>query len=106
VAAKDAIKNLEHGLEKKLDDLKTEIIQQRLAIEELEKENMESDITHVELPSTGICLDDIMDTLEKNLLLKALEKSKNKKEAAKLLNITFRSLRHRLKKHGVDFQRE
>jgi hypothetical protein len=105
-AAKDGLKDLGYSLQKKLDDLKAEMIEHRLAIERLEKERIESSIAHVELPSTGIHLQDIMDTLEKNLLLKALEKTKNKKEAAKLLNITLRALRHRLRKHDINPQRD
>jgi len=44
-----------------------------------------------------------MDRLEKTMLLKALEKTGgNKTEAAKLLNISFRSIRYRLDKHGIE----
>jgi two-component system response regulator PilR (NtrC family) len=51
----------------------------------------------------GASLDAAVDRLEKELLLKALERAGgNKTEAAKLLNISFRSLRYRLDKHGID----
>jgi len=51
----------------------------------------------------GVFLDAEMDRLEKSMLLKALEKTGgNKTEAAKLLNISFRSMRYRLDKHGID----
>ena len=44
-----------------------------------------------------------LDTMEKNLLLKALERTHGiKKKAAELLHISFRSLRYRLDKHGID----
>jgi len=50
-----------------------------------------------------VSLDGAMDHLEKTLLLRALRKTGgNKTEAAKLLNISFRSLRYRLDKHGID----
>ena len=50
-----------------------------------------------------VSLDEEMDRLEKTMLLKALEKTGgNKTEAAKLLNISFRSLRYRLEKHGIE----
>lgn len=50
-----------------------------------------------------VSLDGAMDHLEKTMLLRALEKTGgNKTEAAKLLNISFRSLRYRLDKHGID----
>jgi two-component system response regulator PilR (NtrC family) len=50
-----------------------------------------------------VSLDEEMDRLEKTMLLKALEKTGgNKTEAAKLLNISFRSIRYRLDKHGIE----
>lgn len=51
----------------------------------------------------GVSLDAEMDRLEKAMLLKALEKTGgNRTEAAKLLNISFRSIRYRLEKHGIE----
>jgi two-component system response regulator PilR (NtrC family) len=48
-------------------------------------------------------LDATIDRLERNLLLKALERSRGvRKEAARLLGISFRSLRYRLDKHQID----
>jgi len=53
--------------------------------------------------NSGVDLDDILVTIERKFLLKALEASGyNKNKASKLLNITFRSLRYRLKKHEID----
>jgi two-component system response regulator PilR (NtrC family) len=50
-----------------------------------------------------VSLDEEMDRLEKTMLIKALEKTGgNKTEAAKLLNISFRSMRYRLEKHGIE----
>jgi two-component system response regulator PilR (NtrC family) len=44
-----------------------------------------------------------MNTVEKEALLKALEQTRyNKTAAAKLLGITFRALRYRLKKLGLE----
>jgi len=57
----------------------------------------------MDVPSEGIDLDAVMNRIEKNLLIKALDRSKGvKKKAAELLNISFRSLRYRLDKHGMD----
>ncbi|MEJ2696029.1 MAG: helix-turn-helix domain-containing protein [Candidatus Sulfobium sp.] len=43
-----------------------------------------------------------MEDVEKDYLLKALDRSQGvKTEAAKLLNLTFRSFRHRLQKYGL-----
>ena len=51
----------------------------------------------------GSSLDNLVDRLEKELLLKALERAGgNRTEAAKLLNISFRSMRYRLDKHGIE----
>ena len=55
------------------------------------------------LDGEGVSIDAEMDRLEKSMLLKALEKTGgNKTEAAKLLNISFRSMRYRLEKHGIE----
>jgi two-component system response regulator PilR (NtrC family) len=54
-------------------------------------------------PIEGVFLDTEMDRVEKIHLLKALEKTGgNRTEAAKLLNISLRSIRYRLQKHGID----
>ena len=55
------------------------------------------------IDAEGVSLDAEMDRLEKTMLLKALERTGgNKTEAAKLLNISFRSIRYRLEKHGIE----
>lgn len=57
----------------------------------------------MDIPPEGIDLDGVINELERALLVKALDRSKGiKKKAADLLNITFRSLRYRLEKHGMD----
>jgi len=54
-------------------------------------------------PEEGVFLDTEMDRLEKIHLLSALEKTGgNRTEAAKLLNISLRSIRYRLHKHGIE----
>lgn len=54
------------------------------------------------IPSGGVSLDGIMADLERRYLLKALEKAGGvKKDAARLLNISFRSFRHRLAKYDL-----
>ena len=55
------------------------------------------------LPSGGMNLEKVISNVEKDYLLKALEKTNGvKTEAAKLLNLSFRSFRHRLKKYGIE----
>ncbi len=57
-----------------------------------------------ESPAEGPApLENYLDTLEKQAIIKALEQTRyNKTAAAKLLGITFRALRYRLKKLGLE----
>jgi two-component system response regulator PilR (NtrC family) len=55
-----------------------------------------------DLTKEGINIDAIIEDIEKKYLLRALEKANGvKTEAAKLLNLSFRSFRHRLQKYGI-----
>ncbi len=55
-----------------------------------------------EMGKEGINLDEIVETIEKKYLLEALQLTNGSKtEAAKLLNLSFRSFRHRLHKYGI-----
>ena len=57
----------------------------------------------LDLGEDGVDLDGVIGELERELLLKALERAGGgRKRAAKLLRITFRSMRYRLAKHGID----
>jgi two-component system response regulator PilR (NtrC family) len=57
----------------------------------------------VEVPLEGMNLEAHLDGIEKQFLLKALERSGGvKKRAAELLGLTFRSFRYRLAKFGMD----
>jgi two-component system response regulator PilR (NtrC family) len=56
----------------------------------------------LKLPEGGIDVDKFIGEIEKRYLLQALEKANGvKTEAAKLLNLSFRSFRHRLQKYGI-----
>ena len=56
-----------------------------------------------EIPPEGIDLENIVDEIEKDLLVKALEKTGwVKKHAANLLHLSFRSFRYRLDKFEID----
>jgi two-component system response regulator PilR (NtrC family) len=53
-----------------------------------------------DIPDEGLEMEKLLENIEKNLLLKALEKAGGvKTEAAKLLGLSFRSFRHRLQKY-------
>jgi two-component system response regulator PilR (NtrC family) len=55
------------------------------------------------IPDDGLDLDAVLGELERDLIAKALERAGGvRKRAAKLLKISFRSLRYRLAKLGVD----
>lgn len=55
-----------------------------------------------DLPADGLDLEGLISTIEKNLLLKALERAKwVKKKAARLLHLNTRSFRYRLEKHAI-----
>ena len=57
----------------------------------------------LEIPDEGIELEAMVEQLERTLLRKALERTSGvKKEAAKILGISFRALRYRLDKYGMN----
>ncbi|MHC4936480.1 MAG: sigma-54-dependent transcriptional regulator [Planctomycetota bacterium] len=54
------------------------------------------------IPEEGIVLDDVMDELERSFLLQALERTDgNLTQAAKVLGMSYRSIRYKVKKLGV-----
>ena len=64
---------------------------------------MESQSTMMAKTDDSLPLEDMLGHIEKEAILKALEETnQNKTAAAKLLGMTFRALRYRLKKLGLD----
>ena len=56
----------------------------------------------VQAPEDGLDLEGLINTIEKDLLLKALERSQwVKKRAARLLRLNTRSFRYRLEKYEI-----
>jgi len=56
----------------------------------------------IEITEDGVDLDKIMGQIEKEILIKAIHTAGGvKKKAAKLLNITFRSMRYRVEKYNL-----
>jgi two-component system response regulator PilR (NtrC family) len=54
------------------------------------------------LPDEGIDLEKVVEEFERGIIIKALERTRgNRTEAARLLKVTFRSLRYRLSKLGI-----
>ena len=77
--------------------------------EVIDKEYLPEEITSVStsrgvtVPSGGMDFEKLIEDTEKAYLLNALAKTNGvKTEAAKLLNLTFRSFRHKLKKYGIE----
>ena len=57
----------------------------------------------VEPSNAAGALGDHLEDIERNAILQALEKTRyNKTAAAKLLGMSFRALRHRIKKLGIE----
>ncbi len=68
-----------------------------------EKEAKKHDLLEFDIPPTGIDLNSVLADAERAYLSKALEMSGGiKQKAAKLLGISFRSLRYRLEKLGLE----
>ena len=60
-----------------------------------------------DLPHDGCKLDDVLAEVERRLILQALERTGGvRKSAAKILGVTFRSLRYRLAKHALGDESE
>jgi two-component system, NtrC family, response regulator PilR len=56
-----------------------------------------------QIPDEGIELEKLVAEFEKDIIEKALRKTGGvKKHAAKILGITFRSMRYRLEKYGME----
>ncbi|HRC63420.1 MAG TPA: helix-turn-helix domain-containing protein, partial [Dehalococcoidia bacterium] len=54
-------------------------------------------------PAAGTALDEQLEGIERNAILKALEQTRyNKTAAARLLGMTFRALRYKIKKLGIE----
>ncbi len=67
----------------------------------LEGAESSGDLT-VEIPADGVDFDRVIAEIEQDLLLKALHKTGwVKKEAARVLNMSFRSFRYKLSKYGI-----
>jgi two-component system response regulator PilR (NtrC family) len=57
----------------------------------------------LDIPNEGLDLEKVVEDIERDLLVKALDRTRGiKKKAADLLHINFRSLRYRLEKYGLN----
>jgi DNA-binding NtrC family response regulator len=97
LASNRYLRELEIRFEAKLGELKTEIIKQILP-----SAQKQADPLVLDVPPDGINLDRTMNRIEKDLILKALQRGKELKKAAALLNLSYEALRYRMEKHGID----
>jgi len=94
------IRELENLIEKSVALAKTSIMLPDVFLEE---QSMPTDDEAVEIPEDGVMLDDILNQIERRHIDTALKQADGTiKKAAQLLGITFRSLRYRLQKHGIE----
>lgn len=78
------------------------ILPESLTLSRYKNESKKSEFIETDIPPEGIDLAEAVGTLEKRLLLKALEKTNGEmKKAAKLLHIPYRAIRYRLEKYGI-----
>jgi two-component system, NtrC family, response regulator PilR len=98
------VRELENVIERAVT-LETSKIITRGALPDLQKHGTlgAADGEQTDLPAEGLELDRILAEYERAIVLKALKQTGGvRKDAARLLGITFRSLRYRLAKLGID----
>lgn len=78
------------------------ILPDSLTLSRFKNEMGKNGVPDYDIPPEGIDLEEEVGKLEKQLLLKALQRTNGEmKKAAELLNIPYRSIRYRLEKYGI-----
>jgi two-component system response regulator PilR (NtrC family) len=96
------VRELEHTIERAVALEATDTIQPERLPEQITKYSQTRVASSFDLPDNGINLTAHLDQLEKTYLLEALRRTEgNQTNAAQLLQMSVRSLRHLLDKHGV-----
>jgi len=96
------VRELEHAIERAVALEKTDTIQPERLPEQVTNYNSARVASELELPADGINLTAHLDQLEKTYVLEALRRTDgNQTNAADLLKMSVRSLRHLLDKHGI-----
>lgn len=96
------VRELEHTIERAVALETTNIIQPERLPEQITKYSQTRVASAFDLPEGGLNLTAHLDQLEKTYLLEALRRTEgNQTNAAQLLQMSVRSLRHLLDKHGV-----
>ena len=96
------VRELEHTIERAVALETTDTIQPERLPEQITNYNQVRIASAFDLPDAGLNLTAHLDQLEKTYLLEALRRTDgNQTNAAELLQMSVRSLRHLLDKHGV-----
>jgi DNA-binding NtrC family response regulator len=96
------VRELEHTIERAVALEKTDTIQPERLPEQVTNYNPARVASDLALPEDGINLTAHLDQLEKSYVLEALRRTDgNQTNAADLLKMSVRSLRHLLDKHGI-----
>src|SRR4029077_8163439 len=96
------VRELEHTIERAVALEKTDTIQPERLPEQVTNYNPARIASELDLPTDGINLTAHLDQLEKAYVLEALHRTDgNQTNAADLLKMSVRSLRHLLDKHGI-----
>jgi DNA-binding NtrC family response regulator len=96
------VRELEHAIERAVALETTDTIQPERLPEQVTNYNPARVASELELPAEGINLAAHLDQLEKTYVLEALRRTEhNQTNAADLLKMSVRSLRHLLDKHGI-----
>src|SRR5882762_945186 len=96
------VRELEHTIERAVALEKTDTIQPERLPEQITNYNPTRIASELELPADGIDLTAHLDQLEKTYVMEALRRTDgNQTNAADLLKMSVRSLRHLLDKHGI-----
>jgi DNA-binding NtrC family response regulator len=96
------VRELEHSIERAVALEKTDTIQPERLPEQVTHYSPDRVASELTLPAEGIDLTAHLDQLEKTYVLEALRRTDgNQTNAAALLGMSVRSLRHLLDKHGI-----
>lgn len=97
------IRELQNIIERAVALEKNELILPESLPDKVRKPSEMIPCVGMEIPTNGLNMEGVIDEMEKGLLMQALQMAKGgKTKAAKLLNLSFRSFRYRLKKYGLD----
>jgi two-component system response regulator PilR (NtrC family) len=96
------VRELEHTIERAVALERADVIQPERLPDQITNYSQARIASELELPTDGINLTAHLDQLEKSYVLEALRRTDgNQTNAAELLKMSVRSLRHLLDKHGI-----